>query len=72
VARETNSVTAHESFEPDARRARVLDERMRLRLAESLEHVSERSRGIIAFDENALSLLVAKLTKDVPAICRPG
>ena len=48
-------------FEPDQRRARRLDERMRSSLADSLEHIAERSRGIISFDESALSRLVVEL-----------
>jgi hypothetical protein len=54
-------VAASEPFDPDPRRARHLDERMRCRLADSLEHIAERSRGRVSFDEKALSRLIAKL-----------
>lgn len=54
-------MAAPDHFKPDKRRAFVLDARMRLRLAESIEHVGERSRGIISVDEQALSHLVATL-----------
>jgi hypothetical protein len=54
-------VAPSEPFDPDSRRARQLDERMRSRLADSLEHIAERSRGIVSYDENALSRLIDKL-----------
>jgi HEXXH motif-containing protein len=37
---------------------------MRFRLADSLTHVAERSRGILSFDDRALSRLVARLRGD--------
>jgi hypothetical protein len=50
-----------EPFDPDPSRARQLDARMRWRLADSLGHIAERSRGIVSFDEKAVSRLIAKL-----------
>jgi hypothetical protein len=54
-------VAASGPFRPDPQRARELDARMRWRLADSLAHIAERSRGALSFDEIALSCLVAKL-----------
>ena len=54
-------MTVSFSFYPDPRCACQLDERMRFRLADSLEHIAERSQGIISFDKGALARLIAEL-----------
>jgi hypothetical protein len=48
-------------FEPDPWRAHLLDKEMRVRLADSLVHIVERSRGVVPLDESVLLRLVAKL-----------
>jgi hypothetical protein len=50
-----------ESFAPSGARAAGFDGLMRSRLADSLDHIVERSRGLIAFDEPALARLIAGL-----------
>lgn len=49
------------SFRPDAKRARVLDRKMRSRLADSLDHVFERSREALRVDADEAGRLVAEL-----------
>jgi len=54
----------HFGFTPDAARARLLDRRMHAALASSIEHLSEVSRGSVAFDESAINQLIASLRGD--------
>jgi len=48
-------------FEPDAARAAALDRRMNRELGLSLEHVADRSRGVLAFDPGGLHALIGHL-----------
>lgn len=49
------------SFAPSAARARTLDRKMRSRLADSLDHVFERSREALRFDAAEAARLVEEL-----------
>jgi hypothetical protein len=49
------------SFAPDAERARKLDQNLRVRLAASLEHVVEKSRGHLSVNEGKLFELTTAL-----------
>lgn len=51
----------HHGFEPDPARARALDGRMHAELAASLEHVRDRCRGVVRFDEAAIGALIDEL-----------
>jgi hypothetical protein len=49
------------TFAPDPERAAALNRRMHLSLADSLQYVTAQAKGACAFDEPALSTLVARL-----------
>jgi hypothetical protein len=52
------------AFAPDPARARRLDQTLRVRLAASLEHVADKSRGRLSFDERKLAGLTQDLRGD--------
>jgi len=53
----------HYDFAPDVARARELDGSMRVRLGESLRHLSEQCRGVVEHDEARLEALAAALCR---------
>jgi hypothetical protein len=50
-----------EPFEPDASRAQALDRNLRTRMAESIEHVADQSRGVFAVNEAKVRILTSAL-----------
>ncbi len=48
-------------FAPDAQRARMIDHRMRALLGESLEHIADKIRGQVTFDEKQLLNIATQL-----------
>jgi hypothetical protein len=50
-----------EPFEPDAARAQALDRNLRTRMAESIEHVADQSRGVFAVNEAKVRILTSAL-----------
>jgi HEXXH motif-containing protein len=57
------------SMAPNVDRHRALDERMRIRLADSLSYIAERCRGAVPFDEDAFATSIARIRAGaIPAL----
>jgi hypothetical protein len=65
----THSVILASSLDPSVERHRVLDQRMRTRLADSLSYIAEHCRGVIPFDAREFEDAIATIrTRPVTAL----